>query len=291
MRYEGEERACEVVDARVVESGPVRALWRLRYRWDLSTIDVDVAIYQGLGYVDLTVRVVWRQPRQLLKLVVPLYAPQPEVTVGLPYGAVKRDAYPGEEVMHHWVDVSSAAGGVTCSADVSYGYDLVDGRLRLTVLRSPLYADHGRPWVDGMVDPPVTDQGLHVASYRLLPHRGRWLAASRRVADEHGARFPSVTETWHAGPLGSAASALEVWPDSVTVSAIKRAESGEGWILRLQELEGRAAATGIRIPPLERAWAGSLGSYEVLTLLIPDDESRPIREVDLVEFELPADRR
>ena len=290
VRYEGEERACDLVDAQVVESGPVRALWRLTYRWDASTIDIDVALHQGLGYVDLVVRSDWRQRRQLLKLVVPLAVEEPRVTVGVPYGAVERDHYPGEEVIHHWLDVSSAGGGVTCAADVTYGYDLAEGRLRLTVLRSPLYADHGRPWADDRFGPPVTDQGLHVASYRLIPHSGRGQAAARRMADEHGTRFPIVAETWHTGPLGSSGSVLDVSPDNVAVSALKRAESGQGWVVRLREIDGGPAKADLRIPPLNRIWAGRLGRYELLTLLIPDEASRPIRAVDLAEFDLPTEQ-
>jgi alpha-mannosidase len=290
VRYEGEEKACDLVDAQVVESGPVRALWRLSYRWDASTIDLDVALHHGVGYVDLVVRSDWRQRRQLLKLVIPLAVEEPRVTVGVPYGAVERDAYPGEEVMHHWLDVSSAGGGVTCSADVTYGYDLVEGRLRLTVLRSPLYADHGRPWADDRFGPAVTDQGLHVASYRLMPHSGWGQSPARRMADEHRTRFPIVAETWHTGSLGSQGSALDVSPDNVAVSAVKRAESDRGWVVRLLEIEGRPATADLRIPPLDRAWAGRLGPYEVLTLLVPDEASRPIREVDLAEFDVPAEQ-
>ncbi len=289
-RYESEEHPCQLVDARVVESGPVRACWRLTYRWDASTIYEDVALYQGLDYLELIVRIDWRQRRQLLKLVVPLAVTEPEVTVGAPYGAVRREAYVGEEVLHHWLDVSSAAGGVALSADVTYGYDVLEGRLRLTVLRSPRYADHRRPWLEGLgddaVDAPVTDQGWHMASFRLFPHEERRRADVARMAEEHSTRFPFVAETWHAGPLGARASALDVWPDNVVVCAVKRAESAQGWIVRTRETEGRPAAADIAITPLDRRWGGRLGPYEVRTLLVPDDRNRPLREVDLTEFDL-----
>jgi alpha-mannosidase len=142
-----------------------------------------------------------------------------------------------------------------------------------------------------MFDPPVTDQGRHVASYRLFPHSGPGRAAARRVADEHRARFPTVAETWHAGPLGSKSSAVDVWPENVAVSALKRAESSQGWIVRLHEIEGRPAEAGLRIPPLDRHWAGRLWPYEIQTLLMPDEPSAPVREVDLTEFDLQADPR
>lgn len=289
VRYDAEEQPCELVDARVVERGPVRALWRLTYRWDASLIYEDVALYQDLGYFDLVVRADWRQRRQLLKLVVPVGRAEPGVTAGLPYGAVAREESPGEEVMQHWLDVPCAPGGLVCCADLTYGYDLRDGRLRLTVLRSPRYADHGRPWAgDDAIDAPATDQGRHVASYRFLPHQGPCRPAeSHRLAAEQGSTFPSVAETWHTGPLGQRGGGLEVASSTAVVSAVKRAESEEGWVLRLVETGGAGSRAAVRIPSLGRSWAGDVGPYEVKTLLVPDPAGSPVREVDLAEFDLP----
>jgi alpha-mannosidase len=197
-----------------------------------------------------------------------------------------------EEVMAHWVDASDAHSGhgVTCSSDYDYAYDATAGRLRLTVLRSPRYADHGRPWVsDDVIDQPATDQGWHEVSYRLRRHLGREAAfEASRQAEEHVTRYPVVAETWHRGPLGGSSSAVAVTPAQVSLAALKRAEDGGGWVLRLCEMAGRPTPAHVELTWLQRRWDGDLGAFEVTTLFVPDDPGDAVTEVAISEMDLSA---
>ena len=125
-----------------VEAGPVRATVRLSFAWKGSTVREDVYLYEGDEALGLRLLVDWAEGSQLLKMVVPVADAGAEATVGLPYGAITRPSDGREEVMQRWVDVATSGGGLTCASDFTYGYDLADGRLRLTLLRSPAL---GRP--------------------------------------------------------------------------------------------------------------------------------------------------
>jgi alpha-mannosidase len=291
VRYEEPEQACHLVDVTCVEPGPVRSVVRLRYAWDRSTIWQDLILHAGLDELEVKVRVDWHQRHQLLKLVVPVDITAPVIDAAVPYGTVERAADGREEVLNHWIALRQADGsGVICSADAGYAYDAEDGHLRLTVLRSPNYADHGKSWVvDDPIAQPATDQGWHELSYRLH-FSGTPMApgAGAAQADVHTAVFPNVTETWHPGDLGSHSSAISVTPDHVSVPIVKRAEAGGGWVLRVVEQAGRAAPSTIELPFALRSWSGSLRPYDVVTLFVPDDAAEPVREVDLAELELSA---
>jgi alpha-mannosidase len=287
VRYTGPEQECSLADVRCVETGPVRTVVRLRYTWDRSVIWLDLILYAGLPELEITLRIDWHQRHQLVKLIVPVLAAQPVIDAGVPYGTVERAADGREEVLNHWIGLREPSGhGVLCSSDVGYGYDADGGRLRFTVLRSPRYADHGRPWTtDDPISSPATDQGGHEVSYRfrfadqpLLP------GAGARQADVHTTVFPSVTETWHPGPLGRESSAVAVTPEHVSVPVLKRAEAGGGWVLRVCEQAGRPAATSITLPFAGRTWAGPLRPYDVVTLLVPDRADQPVREIALTEL-------
>lgn len=60
--------------------------------------------------------------------------------------------------------------------------------------------------------------------------------------------------------LSTATSLCSVSPENVAVQAIKRAESGDGWIIRLREVGGKAAMATITLPAgkFKRAWACNL---------------------------------
>ena len=287
IRYEGEEQPCELLDVKAAETGPLRATVRLTYRWHNSLIYEDLYLLAGTGGLGLRLRVDWHEKHQLLKLVVPVAGAAPAAWVALPYGAVRRPSDGREEVMQRWVDIEAQGGGLACISDVTYGYDLSTGRLRLTVLRSPRWADHGASWAhDRGIESSYTDQGSHRVSLLLLPHVGDW--ASARIpqrAEEHCTDFRAVTETWHTGPLGSNYRGTAVAPDNVAVPVLKRAEDGSGWVARVVEMVGKRSQAQLTIEGLGREWKGTLGPFEVKTLLFPDGTGSEVIETDIPELQ------
>jgi alpha-mannosidase len=288
--YSDAEQGCALQEVKVLELGPVRSRLRLSYRWGESLIWLDAVLYEELEQIDIALHADWRQRHELLKLVLPLAVESPRIRVGLPYGATEREADGREEVMAHWLDLFDdvSGAGVVCSSDSGYGYDALGSRLRLTVLRSPRYADHGAPWTG--VDPidwPATGQGQHNVSYRLRAHNERASGGvGLRLSAEHITRLPIVSETWHRGALGASGSAMAVEPSNVVASVLKRAEDGSGWVVRLSEVAGEPTEARISIDRLGRSWEGDLRAYEVTTLLVPDDPAAHVREVAISELEL-----
>jgi alpha-mannosidase len=287
-RYEEPEQSLRLVDVTEAEAGPVRTVVRLQYAWDASTVWMDLILHAGLPGLEVKLRADWHQRHQLLKLIAPFAVDAPVIDAGVPYGTVERAADGREEVLNHWIGLREPSGpGVVCSSDVGYAYDATAGRVRFTVLRSPRYADHGRPWTtDDPISQPATDQGWHEVSYRFRCYSQPIPAgAGAQQADVHAATFPYVTETWHPGPLGGESSAVTVTPDHVSVPVLKRAEAGGGWVLRVCEQAGLAAAATITLPQAARVWTGPLRPYDVVTLFVPDQPGQPIREVALTELD------
>ncbi|HLH99584.1 MAG TPA: glycoside hydrolase family 38 C-terminal domain-containing protein [Acidimicrobiales bacterium] len=292
-RYTGEEHECRLERVRTVETGPVRTVTRLTYSWGRSSIVEDLVVHAGLDELEVRLRIEWHERHQLLKLAVPLDVEAPTLACGVPYGTVARAADGREEVLHRWLQVVEPSGaGVVVSSDYGCAYDADGGRLRLTVLRSPRYSDHGARWVtDDPIAHPATDQGRHQVSYRFRWHSGPVDGdTGPRQADRHGGRWAQVTETWHHGRLGGDATAVSVHSAHVSLEACKRAEDGDGWVFRLRETAGQGADAAVGLPQ-GAAWSGTLRPLEVRTLLVPDDPGQPARTVPLTELGLPADDR
>jgi alpha-mannosidase len=292
-RYEGEERLGQLVGASIGEDGPVRASMRIAWQFGTSTVLEEVAVYRGQPYVEVRLDVDWHECGRVLKLVAPFDIDEPTSAAGAPYGFVERPCSGHEEPMVHWVDVSAGpaapsprTGGVTVTSPSAGGYDCAGARLRLTALRSPRVADHGMGW--GRDDPigyPATDHGRHRISYRLHPHAGTWGDAdAARMAAEHRVELPVVLDTWHHGVLLGRASALRVEGEGVEVAVVKRAEDGGGTVLRLWERRGRAAPVTLDLDAWGRSWSETLRAHEVRSLLVPDDPSVPVREIDVPEL-------
>jgi mannosylglycerate hydrolase len=79
--------------------------------------------------------------------------------------------------------------------------------------------------------PGAQMQGTWRFQYALIPHAGDWRQA-RQYAEAFNAPLRAVYSPMNPGTLPASSSLLEVTPQGFSVSAIKEAEDGEGWILR-----------------------------------------------------------
>ena len=94
-----------------------------------------------------------------------------------------------------------------------------------------------------------------------------------------------TAETYHEGPLGPAFRGLSVLPETVSAGAVKRAENGRGWVLRLWENAGKTARAAVDAPLFGRRFETELKPFEIKTLFLPDDPVLPEREILITELD------
>lgn len=228
----------------VIECGPVRAVVRITRRYRQSRIEQDLILYDQCPRIDFLTRAQWQERQVMLKAAFPVEVRSSRAAFEIQFGVVERPTHRNtswEEVKfevcaHRWADLSEAGYGVSLLNDCKYGYDVQGNTLRLTLLR-------GSEWPD-----PDADRGEHTFAYSLYPHEGGWgeggtvqrgwelnvpiicLPGGGRAADGSGHRSflaidgPAILET------------------------LKRAEDGDGWVLRLYEPYGGRGAVCVRTP-------------------------------------------
>jgi alpha-mannosidase len=290
-RFDGEPSTIHFAGWEVVEDGPLRSTLRLRFDCGESHIVEDVELIDGSPYVQIRIRAEWSTPRCVVKLALPWIVGRRANTVaGASYSFQERDANGNEEVMQGWLDYYDVDvdRGVGLTTDHLYGYDARDGVVRLTILRNPLAADHGGPWAERIgEDFSLTDSGHHDATIRIHPHVGNWQQANLPArADEHHRQPIVVAETYHGGSLPGRGSFLAVEPQSAgVIRVVKRAEGGDGAIVRLAEPVGRLTSLQLSGGVLGRAVSVDLTPFEVKTIFIPDDTEETTRTVSIVELD------
>jgi alpha-mannosidase len=198
----------------------------------------------------------WQEQHVLLKAAFPLDLRAPHATCDIQYGAIERPLHRNtsweqarfELPAHRWVDLSEADYGVSLLNDGRYGHDIVNGKIGLTLLRSPASPD------------PQADQGEHRLTYSLYPHAGNWRTGATvaagyalnrplllhdmrnmRTTDPETSRRQESPGTPTLSAIIFAADA-----DSVVVEAVKRAQDGEYLIVRLYEAYGARTHASIR---------------------------------------------
>ena len=124
--------------------------------------------------LELRLRLMWSGCRKQVKLLIhPGFVPVSRLD-GAPGGIAPRICNGEEYPMTDFVSVVSPEGRrfAVASPDVT-GVDVQpDGLIRLTLLRSPVYAHHDPFPLPAENDYPVTDQGEHEYRILLLPEAG-----------------------------------------------------------------------------------------------------------------------
>lgn len=222
-----------------VDATPLRAEVTFEHEWLTQTIRLDA----GSRRLEVFTEVDWQLDRRLLKVAFPLAVHAAEATYEVAFGAVRRPTHYStradlaryEVPGHRWADLSEHGFGVAVLTDSKYGYSAYGDTLRVSLLRAPRNPD------------PEADRGRHRFAYALLPHAGGWQDAgvvAEAAAFNSPLRWGSLS--------GSLASAT-----GLVLETAKRAEDGEGIVLRLYEPHGGRGTARIRVPA-ERAWRANL---------------------------------
>jgi alpha-mannosidase len=272
-------------EVKLVETGPLRAVIRVKNHFQNSTFIRDITIYAGVPRVDVKTQVEWHEKHILLKVAFPLSAHNDKATFEIPFGSVQRPTTrntPAEKAQfevpaQRWADISDSTHGFSLLNDCKYGYDAKGNVLRLSLLRSPEYPD------------PHADEGHHEFTYSLYPHGGNWKdALTIRQGYQLNYKLVAFSTENHAGKLAPEHSFVEVPEDNVIVSAVKKAEDQNALIIRLYEWAGKRGETTIKLPPgAESASETDLMEKPTSSVSVSNNEVRlPIKPYEIKTLEV-----
>ncbi|MBM7564253.1 alpha-mannosidase [Paenibacillus sacheonensis] len=279
---------------RLLELGPVKSVIRVASEYGASRLLQDFTMYRELDGVEVKSKVDWLEQFKLLKLRFEVAVDADGDDYEIPYGVITRPndglEYPGQS----WFSRTgmlpgqqAKAYGISILNDCNYSFDTKGNTMSMTVLRSPIVAYDENAVLDHrhQDEYDYTDQGRHHFAYTLLPHHGSWREGDtiRRAAELNQPPI-TVIETYHDGPLPQQGSFISVDGEGVQADVLKRAEDGDGWIIRCRETAGRANAHAVvSLPILGRTVDALLGPYEIKTFRIPTQPELPVVETDFLE--------
>ncbi len=253
----------------LVESGEVYARLKITSSYHHSTIRKYVTLYRDLPGLYVSHLVNWKEEHRVLKLAFPTPFRCEEVS-GIAGGALKRHATGMEEPMHSWVNM----GGLSVVTDTRAAYDAKDGEVRITALRSPIFADHF-----GERDEFCEFMAQGESRFELMLTAETAPEELMKRAIELACPPDRILGTYHTGPLSEADEGICV-TGGVIVDAIKKAEDGSGWIVRAREARGEAAEAKIELKKMNRTIEAAFTPWQIRTFLLTEDA---VIDVDFTE--------
>lgn len=276
-----------IPSVRVIEDGAARSVVEAVFEFADSAICQRYMLPKQGTQIEVETRVHWNEKDRMLKLSIPMPSGGYRYLGQVAYGFQELPANGDEAVAQKWVAVVSEDGkrALTCVNDGTYGSDFSEDGLRLTLLRSPAYSAHpihDRPLVPQDRYTPRIDQGERLFRFWFdggdAKERMDMIDREALVRNEK----PYVISFFPAG-IGTEPKPFAVLSDDVAqMAAAKRAEDGNGLIVRLFEPTGQERTVTLSLPFCGMKEEVTLSPFEIKTLRI-DPEKKTVVETDLLE--------
>lgn len=221
----------------VLENNAVRAVIEFKYSFGKSSMVQRMTVYAHTKRIDFVTKVDWNDREVLLKTAFPTNIRSSRARFDIQYGSVERSTTKNtsweiakfETVGHKWADLSESGYGAALMSDSKYGYDIHDGVLSLSLLKSSNYPDY------------TADMGVQEFTYSFFPHTGEWYDAKIDNESWEINEAPVVMNC--KLPENAVVSSNE----NITVSAVKLCENSDEIIVRLHEKEGRHSKAKLNV--------------------------------------------
>ena len=246
-----QEKMREIVQLTVFEitqTGPLRLNVHMEWKYMNSYIRQDMILYSTSRRIDFKTDVDFHEQHQLLKAAFPADVRTTYGTFDVQYGNVRRpnhwntswDMAKFETVAHRWADLSERGYGVSLLNDCKYGHDIKDNVMRISLLRAGTNPDY------------LQDQGEHVFTYSLLPHKGDFVEG-RTVQEAFALNQPMLAVNGQSAL--SYDSVLSFDNDQIELDAVKKSEDGRYLVIRFHEFAGSRQQVTVKTGFSWKAWA------------------------------------
>ena len=238
------------VSVSVSENGPLRASLKVERMYGDTRFVQEYTMTDGADddRIDVRTYVDWKSKATLLKVSFPVSFEAEKATYDLGIANISRGnntpiAY--ETYGHQWADITADDGsyGVTIMNDCKYGWDKPDNStLRLTLLHTPETGE----WCANQA---TQDIGEHTFTYSIVGHQGALSSAkAAEVSDALNQKKIVFVTDRHPGKLGKQFSMVSTDNSALRVKALKKAQNGEGIVVRTYELSGKPVSGKVIFP-------------------------------------------
>ncbi len=223
-----------LISSEIRIDGP-KAIMKQTREYGHSRMVQEIILTAGSKQLDFFTEIDWKEKNKMLRVSFPVTIHATESVSEIQFGHIKRPNHHNtswelakyEMCAHKWVDISEPDYGIALLNDSKYGHRVIGNVLDLNLLRSPTYPDLN------------ADRGTHKFAYAFLPHIGNYIAAQ---VVQKGYEFNMPLNIRRVkkqnGNYASNLSFLQLDQKNIIVETIKKAEEGNGIVLRLYEAYG-----------------------------------------------------
>jgi alpha-mannosidase len=198
-----------------------------------SRITQKLRLWCNSPRLDIVTDIDWHDRRTYLRAAFPVNVLAEQAVFDQAIGVTQRATHDNttwqlaqfEACGHRFASMGEADWGAALLSADKYGFSAKGNVLTLSLIRGPMYPDM------------LADEGHHHFTYAIMPHDGRWWSEEVQAEADLAVdplRFTPATAPAPYDVAPIAWSGLEM-----RLHALKPAEAGEGYVLRVSEAAGR----------------------------------------------------
>lgn len=226
-----------------IEKGPVRATLLIERKFPKSRLIQKIHFYSDIRRIDFETYVDYHLHQHLLKVFFPTDIHSDEAVFQIQFGNAKRKIHKNtswdvarfESCGQKWMDFSEGHYGVALLNDCKYGYSAENGVISLTLIKA------------GIEPNPDCDNEEHFFTYSLYPHMEGF---GDGLVEQEAAKLNQGAIAVNGGKLGKTFCFAFVNKRNINVESIKRAEDGNGYIIRAYEFENARTKFEFTLPEI-----------------------------------------
>ena len=237
-----------IPSVRVIEDGQVETVVESVFGLGDSKAYLRYILPKQGSYFDVEVLVQFSEKQQYLKLLLNTPFENGTYLGQVPFGRDSLLSDGTEEVSQKWCGLSSGEEGIAVINGGTYGSSCEKGQIALTLLRSAGYT------ASDFVMGKAYSEDRFAERMEQGERRFRFRVSGLEAIDNQALVFQEAPYALAYCPSGKGekpGSFMTVDDPEVVVSALKAAEDGDGYILRLYESTGTHRNPRVQIPLLE----------------------------------------
>lgn len=268
----------------VAESGPVRATIKVVNRYNKSTLTQFFSLNAGSDKLSVRAIIDWHEQHKALKLMYKTNLDNPKAYTEVPFGVAERVCDGKENHGQRFIALKDENNAMALINSNKYGSSFESDAMFMTVIRSPYFAhisyDRQKSHLSRFME-----QGEHEFEYAFMKCETDSWSKVIRAAELLNRKPIPLYENNHNGYLADEFCGISVDCPNVQVSAIKRAEDADGFVIRIYETDGKETDVNITGKLLPAPLSVSIKPYEINTYRLKDGEN-VWREVLMTEFDI-----
>ena len=269
----------ELISIEKLESNVIRETVKVCLSYGKSELTQYYTLHKGESFVRVKAKLNWNEKHKMLKFAFPIKTDAPTSLYEIPFGTLERPCNGEEEPALNWAMVGDNGNGLAVLNDSKYSYSANGNEIALTGIRSPIYCDHG---LKRSTESNYTDQGICEFTYALMPATTKDVASVTKRALQLNTPLTAIMENHHNGTLPTTYQGIAINQENIVLSAFKKAEDGDGFVIRAYECAGKAVSCEINCMKLG-CFSVDFTPFEAKTLRIQNGK---IKEVLFTEYDL-----